>query len=321
VFEAKCPLRVENLSFGYTPDNLLIKGLSIDVNKDDRICVIGKNGKGKSTFLRLLAGELEPLTGTVKKHPVCDMGYFGQTNIERLNTDNTIVQEFTQVRPDMKITEIRGVCGAMMFSGDLALKQISILSGGEKSRVSLGKILLNPANLLLLDEPTNHLDIQSCDSMITALDAFPGAVIIVTHSEMFLHHLANRLIIFDEDIVFVFEGTYQEFLDRVGWEEESKKPKKEKKAPVLQAQQRSNEAEEARRRKKLSETIAAAEKVIDEKEALLESVNAKLAGAYKNPDAEKIKELQIESHRRMQELEQGYAELEGLIAELDKHKT
>jgi ATP-binding cassette subfamily F protein 3 len=320
-FEAKCPMRVENLSFGYTPENLLIKGLSIDVNKDDRICVIGKNGKGKSTFLRLLAGELTPLTGTIKPHPVCSSGYFGQTNIERLDPSNNIVQEFSKVRPDMKHTEIRGVCGAMMFSGDLALKSVSILSGGEKSRVSLGKILLNPANLLLLDEPTNHLDIQSCDSMVTALDAFPGAVIIVTHSEMFLHHLANRLIIFDEDIVFVFEGTYQEFLDRVGWEEESnKKMKKEKQTPVLQAKQRSDEAEEGRRRKKLTEKIAEIEKIIDEKEELFEELALKLAKASGKGESAKIQELQIESHRYQKEIKEGYKELEGMIAELDIHK-
>lgn len=317
MFEAKCPLRVENLSFGYTPDRMLISGLNLDVHKDDRICVVGKNGKGKSTLLRLLAGELEPVTGTVKPHPACGMGYFGQTNIERLDPDNTIVQEFTKLRPDMKNTEIRGVCGAMMFSGDLALKQISVLSGGEKSRVSLGKILLNPSNLLLLDEPTNHLDIQSCDSMITALDAFPGAVIIVTHSEMFLHHLANRLVVFDGDKSFVFEGTYQDFLDRVGWGEEEKKPKKEKKAPAAQGPARSGEAEETRRRKKLADKIAGIEKEIDKKEEELEAVNARLAESYKQPDAAKIKELQIESHARTGELEAGYKELESLIAELD----
>jgi ATP-binding cassette subfamily F protein 3 len=290
------------------------------VSKDDRICVIGKNGKGKSTFLRLIAGELTPLTGTIKPHPECGMGYFGQTNIERLDPSNNVVQEFTQVRPDMKHTEIRGVCGAMMFSGDLALKQISVLSGGEKSRVSLGKILLNPANLLLLDEPTNHLDIESCDSMITALDAFPGAVIIVTHSEMFLHHLANRLIIFDEDRVFVFEGTYQEFLDRVGWEDESKKVKKEKKAPAGDQPTRSNEAEEARRKKKLAEKIASSESALDEKEGLLEAVELKLAEASRKGDSAKIQELSIETHRVQKELEDGYKELEGLIAELDARK-
>ncbi|HNZ28833.1 MAG TPA: ATP-binding cassette domain-containing protein, partial [Candidatus Goldiibacteriota bacterium] len=138
-FEAKMPLRVKNLSFGYTEDRTLIEDLSIDVDKKDRICVIGKNGKGKSTLLRLLAGELEPKEGTIKMHPEASMGYFGQTNIERLDTSLTIEKELSKVRPDLKYSEVRKVCGAMMFSGDLALKQISVLSGGEKSRVSLGK--------------------------------------------------------------------------------------------------------------------------------------------------------------------------------------
>jgi ATP-binding cassette subfamily F protein 3 len=315
-FEAKCPIRVENLSFGYEEDKTLFSNFSIDVQKDDRICVIGKNGKGKSTLLRLLAGELKPVTGTIKPHPVCSMGYFGQTNIERLNPDNTIVQELTQVRPDMKTSEIRGVCGAMMFSGDLALKQISVLSGGEKSRVSLGKILLNPANLLLLDEPTNHLDIESCDSMITALDAFPGAVMIVTHSEMFLHHLANRLIVFDGDNAFIFEGTYQEFLNKVGWQEESKKTVKEKK-PAAAAPQRSGEAEMARQRKKLSDKIEAMEKSLDKTEALLEAANVKLAGGYAKNPAQDMRELQAESRKYAQELEKGYEEMDKLIKELD----
>jgi ATP-binding cassette subfamily F protein 3 len=316
MFEAKFPMRAENLGFGYKPEEPLFKGLSFDVAKDDRICVIGKNGKGKSTLLKLLAGELEPTAGTIKRHPECGLGFFGQTNIERLDAENTIEQEYFKLRPDLKRTEIRGVCGAMMFPGDAALKKISVLSGGEKSRVSLGKILLNQANLLLLDEPTNHLDIESCDSMITALDTFPGAVIIVTHSEMFLHHLANRLIVFDGGNAALFEGSYQDFLDRVGWSEEEKEKKKGKKA-AEQAVKRSEGAEEERRRKKISEQIAAAEKAIDEKEALLEAANAKLAEAYKDPDPERIRELQIESHGHSAGLEEGYRELERLIAALD----
>jgi ATP-binding cassette subfamily F protein 3 len=318
-FEAKCPLRVENLSFGYSPDKVLINGLSIDINKDDRICVIGKNGKGKSTLLKLFVGELEPLTGTVKPHPVCSMGYFGQTNIERLNPEYTVVDEFQHVRPDMKHTEIRKTCGAMMFSGDNALKKISVLSGGEKSRVSLGKILLNQANLLLLDEPTNHLDIESCDSMIVALDEFPGAVIIVTHSEMFLHHLANRLIVFSESGVSVFEGTYQDFLDRVGWEDEAK-PKKIKKEKPEQPVDAEKEAlaEKARQHKKIAAKVAEIEKQIDADEALLETVNGELAGAYTKGDSAVIKELQIKSHTHKQAVDRGYKELETLISGLDK---
>ncbi|MFH1576374.1 MAG: ABC-F family ATP-binding cassette domain-containing protein, partial [Candidatus Margulisiibacteriota bacterium] len=210
-FHANHLLRAEKLTFGYSPEQILIKKLSLDLGKKDRICVVGKNGKGKSTLLRLLAGELTPTEGEITKHPGCQLGYFGQTNIGRLNPKHTIEQELAELRPDLSYGTIRKTCGAMMFPGDMALKLISVLSGGERSRVSLGKILLSPTNLLLLDEPTNHLDVESCDSLIAALDVFPGTVMIVTHSEMFLHHLAKKLIVFDQDRVFVFEGTYQDF--------------------------------------------------------------------------------------------------------------
>ncbi len=316
-FEAKMPLRVKNLSFGYTEDRTLIEDLSIDVDKKDRICVIGKNGKGKSTLLRLLAGELEPKEGTIKMHPEASMGYFGQTNIERLDTSLTIEKELSKVRPDLKYSEVRKVCGAMMFSGDLALKQISVLSGGEKSRVSLGKILLNPANILLLDEPTNHLDIESCDSMILALDNFDGAVIIVTHSELFLHHLANRLIVFNRDKVSVFEGTYQEFLDKEGWEEDEKKPKKQKAAKET-ARQKSNKEELEKQHKRIAAKIAEAEKKIDKDEEFMEALNIKLADAYTNGEKDIIQQLKAEYDEFRKGLDSGYKELEIMIDEMDK---
>ena len=108
-----------------------------------------------------------------------------------------------------------------MFEGDHALKKVKVLSGGEKSRVLLGKLLVSPANLLLLDEPTNHLDMESVDSLLGAIDAFGGAVMIVTHSEMILDAVATRLVIFDAGEVRVFEGTYRDFLERSGWQEEN----------------------------------------------------------------------------------------------------
>ena len=107
-----------------------------------------------------------------------------------------------------------------MFEGDDALKKIKVLSGGEKSRVLLGKLIATPLNLLLLDEPTNHLDIESNDALLEAIDAFDGAVVMVTHNEMFLHALADRLVVFDHDDVVVYEGGYQRFLDKVGWRDE-----------------------------------------------------------------------------------------------------
>jgi ATP-binding cassette subfamily F protein 3 len=108
----------------------------------------------------------------------------------------------------------------MMFEGDNALKKVSVLSGGEKSRVLLGKLLVSPANLLMLDEPTNHLDMESIDSLIEAIEAFDGAVMIVTHSELILEAVDTKLIVYDNDTVSVFEGTYFDFLERVGWSDE-----------------------------------------------------------------------------------------------------
>ncbi len=122
--------------------------------------------------------------------------------------------------PDHSRGAARKICGAMMFEGDHALKKISVLSGGEKSRVLLGKLLVSPSNMLMLDEPTNHLDMESIDSLIEAIEDFKGAVMIVTHSEMVLHAVARKLIVFDAGEVKVFDGTYQDFLERVGWKNE-----------------------------------------------------------------------------------------------------
>ena len=316
-FQPQFPMRVSNLTFGYSPERTLIKGLDLDIKREDRICVVGKNGKGKSTLLKLLAGELKPNEGKVTAHPTCKVGYFGQTNIERLNTKNTIEKELHDLRPDMKYADIRRTCGAMMFSGDLALKEISVLSGGEKSRVSLGKILLTPTNLLLLDEPTNHLDIESCDSMIAALDEFTGAVVIVTHSEMFLHHLANKLIVFNEDGVFVFEGTYQDFLDKIGWETDVKKPKKEKISSSTLKDKKAMVAEYNKKHKALHAKIAEIEEKIDDEEASLESNDQKLIETVKAGNASEIRSLQIKGHNHQQALDAWYKELEMLITELD----
>jgi len=220
-FEAKWLMTVEDLSFGFTSDGpKLIDGLSFGVGKKDRIAVIGKNGKGKTTLLNLLAKEMSPTSGDVRLHANTKIVYFGQTNINRLRPEKTALQEVMDAHPDHAQGESRSICGLMMFDGDNALKKVSVLSGGEKSRVLLGKLLVSPANLLMLDEPTNHLDMESIDSLVEAIEAFDGAVIIVTHSEMILEAVATKLIVYDNDVISVFEGTYLDFLERVGWSDE-----------------------------------------------------------------------------------------------------
>ncbi|TGK14131.1 ABC transporter ATP-binding protein [Leptospira fletcheri] len=221
-FAASQMLSAENLSFSYTgKEPFLIRDFSISVGNRDRICIIGKNGKGKSTLLKLLAGELEPSAGTVRKHPILKEGYFGQTNKSNLNENATVVEEIMSAEKSCTEWQARTIAGGLMFSDDLALKKIKVLSGGEKSRVLLGKILVTPCHLLFLDEPTNHLDMQSCDSLIEAIDEFEGSVIMVTHNEMHLKAVATKLIVFDQDTIRVFDGTYDDFLNDIGWGDEN----------------------------------------------------------------------------------------------------
>ena len=222
-FPAKVMLETHNLTFAYSEQSpVLIKDLNLTIGRRDRIAVIGKNGKGKSTLLKLLAKELAPVQGGVKHHPKLSIGYFGQTNIDRLDPAKTIEEEIMGSDPACQRRQARDICGAMMFSGDTALKKISVLSGGEKSRVLLGKLLLAPSHLLLLDEPTNHLDMDSCEALLNAIQIFEGSAVIVTHDEMFLHALASQFIVFNYDQVFSYKGSYQDFLNEIGWQGEEK---------------------------------------------------------------------------------------------------
>lgn len=228
----ECPgkilLELKDLTFGYTEQDKLIENLFLTVEKGDKVAVIGKNGRGKSTLLNLIAKELTPLNGTVYYNPNTLKGHFGQTNISRLEMNKTIEAEIVSADPGMSIQKARSIAGTMMFPGDLSQKKISVLSGGERARVLLAKILARPTNLLLLDEPTNHLDQDSVDALIDELVAYEGAAIVVTHSEDFLRRFANKLIVFQNNKVESLMYNYDEFLEKIGWEEEKldKKPSK-----------------------------------------------------------------------------------------------
>ncbi|MGE3300037.1 MAG: ATP-binding cassette domain-containing protein, partial [Arcobacter sp.] len=230
---AKFLLEVKDVSFGYTPDNLLFKNISFALSKGETLGIIGKNGKGKSTLLNVIAGELKALTGTIDYHTSTVFGHFGQTNISHLNKNNTIMDEIHSTNVKLPESTIRGIAGLMMFSGDNAKKKISLLSGGEKSRVMLGKIIAKDVNLLFLDEPTNHLDMDSIDALTNAIKAFEGSCIIVTHSEDLLRAVCDRLIVFTNDGADYFNGTYDEFLEKIGWEEDETVEKKKVEKPKV----------------------------------------------------------------------------------------
>lgn len=208
---------IKDLTFGYNEKELLIKNFSCDIRLGDKICIIGRNGKGKSTLLKLIANEIQALSGKITFNEKCKAAYFGQMNVDRMNLNNTIEEELWETDKLLTRGQVLSVAGNMMFSGDDSKKLLKVLSGGEKSRVLLGKIILQPCNLLLLDEPTNHLDMESCVSLTDAINEFGGTVLLVTHNEELLYNIAEKLIVFDNNKVFFFDGGYQEFLEKIGW--------------------------------------------------------------------------------------------------------
>jgi ATP-binding cassette subfamily F protein 3 len=326
-FEAKWLMNVEDLSFSFSKEGTkLINGLTFSVGKKDRIAVIGKNGKGKTTLLNLLAREFSPTSGDIKVHPNTKIAYFGQTNINRLRPDKTALQEIMDVHPDHSQGESRAICGLMMFEGDNALKKVSVLSGGEKSRVLLGKLLVSPANLLMLDEPTNHLDMESIDSLIEAIEAFDGAVIIVTHSELILEAVATKLIVYDNDAVSVFEGTYMDFLERVGWSDEGGvrvKPGKKKEADRTVNRKDAKKlrstiiSDKSKVLGPLKTRIKTIEEEITKLEYDVEQDNQKLLEASVKGKALSIKQLSTAIREAKARIETLFAELETVTNEHD----
>ncbi len=323
-FNAKTLMTVENLNFAYNPETEIVKDFSISVGSEDRICVIGKNGKGKTTLLKLLAEELTPGSGKFNIHSNTVKGYFAQTNTINLNSNMTVEEEIYSAGCEKQ--SARNIAGAMMFEGDDALKKIGVLSGGEKSRVLLGKILASPSNLLFLDEPTNHLDMESCDALVGAIDDFPGAIIMVTHNEMFLHSLANRFIVFQGNGVTVFEGTYQSFLEKVGWDEEEQKTETVKKTdtPVNKKDIRKLRTEILTRRSKelkpLETKLSKVENLIDKKETDLTDKNNEMIEAAGNGSGKDIENLSKEIYALQQEIDSLFEEFEELSVAVDEKK-
>jgi len=219
---AKQFMKIENLSFKFeSHDEYLFQDLNFQINQEDKIAIIGKNGKGKSTLLNVICNILKPVTGKTKFHPSVLTAYYQQTNKKDLNQNASIFEEIMSANPLLTISQARSICGAMMFTKDDADKKITVLSGGEQSRVLFGKILANPANILFLDEPSNHLDMESVDHLTNELKRFQGPVVVVTHNERMLREIATKLIIFHQGKVELFNGGYNEFLEKIGWEEKT----------------------------------------------------------------------------------------------------
>ena len=322
---AKVLLAVKDVSFGYTPETPLFQNISFTLAKGETLGIIGKNGKGKSTLLNTIARELQHNSGEITFNASTEFAHFGQTNISHLNPDNTIMDEIYNANAKLGEANVRSICGAMMFSGDRAEKKISLLSGGEKSRVMLGQIIAKDVNLLLLDEPTNHLDMQSIEALTNAINTFKGATIVVTHSEELLRRVCDRLIIFVKDGAEYFDGGYDDFLEKIGWEEseEDTNIQKTKEAPKSNHKENKKlRAELIRERNKLSSPLKKKvqkleDAIIKTEDALLIQHEA-LINASNSGDSAKIMECSKTTAEMENQVETLFEELELQQTQLDE---
>jgi ATP-binding cassette subfamily F protein 3 len=190
----------------------VFSGITGRIRRGEKIAVVGVNGAGKSTFLKVLAGQTDPSEGSSELGANVHLGYFSQMAMDVLLPDKTVFETVWDTIPQASIGVVRSLCGAFLFSKDAADKRISTLSGGEKSRVILATLLARPLNFLVLDEPTNHLDIQSREILLDALKRFAGTVVLVSHDRYFLRSLVNRVMEIDHGRGRIFDGNYEYYL-------------------------------------------------------------------------------------------------------------
>ena len=199
-------------------DKSVFSGVSGLIRRGEKIAVVGVNGAGKSTFLKCLAKQTEPTSGTVTIGASVNLGYFSQHSMDLLDPKKTVFNTVQDVMPMASIGVVRNLCAAFLFRGDDVDKRIDRLSGGEKSRLVLAMLLARPINLLVLDEPTNHLDIQSREVLLDALKNFAGTVILVSHDRHFLRSLVSRVFEIDHGEMIPYEGDYEYYLQKSGHE-------------------------------------------------------------------------------------------------------
>jgi len=197
-------------------EKLVFRGASGLVKRQDRIAVVGVNGAGKSTLLKIITGQTEATEGQSAIGASIEVGYFSQNSLDILDPRSTIVEEVHSRIPNSNLGTVRSLLGAFKFSGDEVEKKISILSGGEKSRVVLATILARPVNFLVLDEPTNHLDIASREALLDAVKNFPGTVMIVSHDRHFLKEITTRVFELDKNELHIVDGDWDYYLEKRG---------------------------------------------------------------------------------------------------------
>ncbi|WP_093097831.1 MULTISPECIES: ABC-F family ATP-binding cassette domain-containing protein [Sphingobacterium] len=296
---------MENISKSY-PNVEILENTNGLIEKGDKIALIGANGKGKSTLLRIVADADSEFEGKSTKGHNVSQTFFAQHQLEALHLENSILQELVAFAPKHTETELRSILGSFLFTGDDVFKKIKVLSGGEKSRVALAKALTADANFLVLDEPTNHLDMASVNILIQAMQQYEGTLIVVSHDRYFLEHVANKIWFIEDKEIKEYPGTYQEYEE---WNSkrvikpEAKQEKKPKEEPKKEKAAPSEDTKRIIQKK--NKELSTLEEKIESQESLVKQLETELAKEEIYSDAVKLQE-----HTRNYNSEK--AKLEGL---------
>ena len=313
-------MTLENVHQAYG-DYIVYTNLNLKIEKQQRIVLVGPNGAGKSTLLKILAGKVPIQEGSRKLGNNVSLGYFSQQRVDVLNVNHSVIDEAMEhVHLGMNEQKVRSILGAFLFKGDDVFKKIKVLSGGEKSRLALVKLLLAPPNLLLLDEPTTHLDMPSIDALIKALNDYTGTIVFVSHDVHFIRAIAQQTIHIQAGTIKSYAGDYDYYLHKSETTSERsgliagiknarpnlpEKPAFEKLA-ITPKERRRIEAEKrnlkSKDRKDLEKQVARIEAEILKLEEAQTIVNEQLATPNAYANAERAKELNLESTRITQQL-------------------
>jgi ATP-binding cassette, subfamily F, member 3 len=271
-------IAIERAAVGYEPEKPVLRRLSLRIDPDDRIALLGPNGNGKSTLAKLLAGRLAPASGTITRATGIEVAYFAQHQLDELVPDESVYDHVRRLMPDAPEAKVRARAGSIGFSGERAETKVASLSGGEKARLLLGLATFGGPHLLILDEPTNHLDIDSRAALVEAINDFPGAAILISHDRHLIEACADRLWLVADGTVAPYEGDLDEYRRFVlGREARAAESREGAEAKLSRTDQRRAAAEKREELKPLRRRIDAAEKTVAQLSADIAMIDRQLA--------------------------------------------
>ena len=305
-------LQLRDISMGYG-ERILFKDLNLDIYRGEKVALIGANGIGKSTLFKIIMNEIAPLSGNIKFGTNVNVSYFHQEQ-KTLTLDNTIIDEIWEDNKHLTQTDLRSMLGAFLFEGEEVFKKISTLSGGERARVAILKLILSNANLLLLDEPTNHLDIDSKEVLEEALSGYTGTIFTISHDRYFLNTVVDKVLVLDENGITEYLGNYDYYIEKKKQVQEMNNVEViEEKTKTQLKEEKKKEREQREAEKKNRVKRQNIEKEIEETEAKIEEMDILLCQeeVYYNP--EKSKDVSQQKASLEEKLSALYEEWESLM--------